>query len=35
MGVHFQRKRKSATFLGVADDAVVLAETIVDRTRSA
>jgi putative flavoprotein involved in K+ transport len=34
MGVHFQRKRKSATLLGVADDAVVLAETIVDRTRS-
>jgi putative flavoprotein involved in K+ transport len=29
MGVHFQRKRKSATFLGVADDAAVLAERIV------
>jgi putative flavoprotein involved in K+ transport len=29
MGVHFQRKRKSATFLGVADDAGVLAERIV------
>jgi putative flavoprotein involved in K+ transport len=28
MGVHFQRKRKSATFLGVADDAAVLAETL-------
>jgi putative flavoprotein involved in K+ transport len=26
MGVHFQRKRKSATFLGVAEDAAVLAE---------
>jgi putative flavoprotein involved in K+ transport len=31
MGVHFQRKRKSATFLGVAEDAAVLAETIVAR----
>ena len=29
MGVHFQRKRKSATFLGVAEDASVLAERIV------
>jgi hypothetical protein len=29
MGVHFQRKRKSATFLGVAEDAAVLAERIV------
>jgi putative flavoprotein involved in K+ transport len=28
MGVHFQRKRKSATFLGVAEDATVLAESI-------
>jgi putative flavoprotein involved in K+ transport len=28
MGVHFQRKRKSATLLGVAEDASVLAETI-------
>jgi putative flavoprotein involved in K+ transport len=28
MGVHFQRKRKSATFLGVAEDATVLAEAI-------
>jgi putative flavoprotein involved in K+ transport len=28
MGVHFQRKRKSATFLGVGEDATVLAETI-------
>jgi putative flavoprotein involved in K+ transport len=34
MGVHFQRKRKSATFLGVAEDAAVLAETIATRTRS-
>lgn len=33
MGVHFQRKRKSATFLGVAEDAAVLAETIVSTTR--
>jgi putative flavoprotein involved in K+ transport len=31
MGVHFQRKRKSATFLGVAEDAAVLAERIVTR----
>lgn len=29
MGVHFQRKRKSATFLGIAEDAGVLAERIV------
>ena len=29
MGVHFQRKRKSATFLGVAEDAIVLAERLV------
>ena len=28
MGVHFQRKRKSATLLGVGEDARVLAETI-------
>ncbi len=28
MGVHFQRKRKSATFLGVGEDATVLAEKI-------
>jgi putative flavoprotein involved in K+ transport len=28
MGVHFQRKRKSATFLGVAEDATVLAQTL-------
>jgi putative flavoprotein involved in K+ transport len=34
MGVHFQRKRKSATFLGVAEDAAVLADTIVTRSRS-
>jgi putative flavoprotein involved in K+ transport len=31
MGVHFQRKRKSATLLGVAEDARVLAETILAR----
>jgi cation diffusion facilitator CzcD-associated flavoprotein CzcO len=31
MGVHFQRKRKSATLLGVAEDATVLAETIARR----
>ena len=30
MGVHFQRKRKSATFMGVAEDAAVLAERILD-----
>lgn len=34
MGVHFQRARKSATFLGVADDASVLAETIVNQNRA-
>jgi putative flavoprotein involved in K+ transport len=34
MGVHFQRKRKSATFLGVAEDATVLAERIVAQKRS-
>jgi putative flavoprotein involved in K+ transport len=28
MGVHFQRKRKSATFLGVAEDAAALASNI-------
>jgi putative flavoprotein involved in K+ transport len=28
MGVHFQRKRKSATFMGVGEDATVLAEKI-------
>jgi putative flavoprotein involved in K+ transport len=28
MGVHFQRKRKSANFLGVAEDAAVLGEKI-------
>jgi len=33
MGVHFQRKRKSATFLGVAEDAVVLAERILAQGR--
>jgi hypothetical protein len=31
MGVHFQRKRKSATLLGVAEDATVLAERIARR----
>jgi len=31
MGVHFQRKRKSATLLGVGEDATVLAETIARR----
>ena len=35
MGVHFQRKRKSATLLGVAEDATVLAERIVARRRTA
>jgi putative flavoprotein involved in K+ transport len=30
MGVHFQRKRKSATFIGVGEDAAVLAETIAE-----
>ncbi|MGH7752909.1 MAG: hypothetical protein ACREN5_08845 [Gemmatimonadales bacterium] len=34
MGVHFQRKRKSASFLGVAEDAAVLAEKIVAQSRS-
>ncbi len=33
MGVHFQRKRKSATFLGVAEDATVLAEHLVAARR--
>jgi putative flavoprotein involved in K+ transport len=33
MGVHFQRKRKSATLLGVAEDATVLAEAIATGTR--
>ena len=32
MGVHFQRKRKSATLFGVAEDAAVLAEHMVSRT---
>lgn len=31
MGVHFQRKRKSATLFGVAEDAVVLAERMTSR----
>jgi putative flavoprotein involved in K+ transport len=35
MGVHFQRKRKSATFLGVAEDAAVLAEAIASEQRQA
>jgi putative flavoprotein involved in K+ transport len=34
MGVHFQRKRKSATFIGVGEDAAVLAETILAQSRS-
>jgi putative flavoprotein involved in K+ transport len=34
MGVHFQRKRKSASFLGVAEDAAVLAECIRANGRS-
>lgn len=33
MGVHFQRKRKSATLLGVAEDATVLAERIASGAR--
>jgi hypothetical protein len=32
--VAFQRKRKSATFLGVAEDAAVLADTIVTQRRT-
>ena len=32
MGVHFQRKRKSAALLGVAEDATVLAERMLART---
>ncbi|WP_051942893.1 NAD(P)-binding domain-containing protein [Streptacidiphilus rugosus] len=31
MGVHWQRTRQSATFLGVAEDAAVLAERLTDR----
>ena len=31
MGVHFQRKRKSATLFGVAEDAAVLAEHMMSR----
>jgi len=31
MGVHFQRKRKSATFLGVGEDATVLSRTMLAR----
>ena len=31
MGVHFQRKRKSSSLLGVAEDAAVLAERIVSQ----
>lgn len=34
MGVHFQRKRKSATLLGVGEDAVVLARTVLARRGS-
>jgi putative flavoprotein involved in K+ transport len=33
MGVHFQRKRKSATLLGVGEDATVLAEHLVAARR--
>ncbi len=32
MGVHFQRKRKSATLFGVAEDAAVLAEHMASRS---
>ena len=32
MGVHFQRKRKSATFLGAAEDAAVLAARLAAQT---
>lgn len=35
MGVHFQRRRKSATFLGVAEDATILAQAIVQRRADA
>lgn len=35
MGVHFQRKLKSATLLGVAEDAEILAERIVASRSSA
>jgi putative flavoprotein involved in K+ transport len=35
MGVHFQRKRKSASFLGVAEDAAILAERIWTEHRAA
>jgi putative flavoprotein involved in K+ transport len=34
MGVHFQRKRKSATLFGVAEDAAVLAEHMTSRRSS-
>jgi putative flavoprotein involved in K+ transport len=34
MGVHFQRKRKSATLFGVAEDAAVLAEHMLSRSSS-
>ena len=34
MGVHFQRKRKSAIFLGVAEDAAALAERMLSQKRS-
>jgi putative flavoprotein involved in K+ transport len=33
MGVHFQRKRKAATLLGVAEDPTVLVGTISAATR--
>ncbi|HYU58801.1 MAG TPA: hypothetical protein VEO00_12240 [Actinomycetota bacterium] len=31
-GVHFQRKRKSATFFGIAEDAAIVARGIVERS---
>lgn len=34
MGVHFQRKRKSATFLGVGEDATVLGAALASGSRS-
>jgi putative flavoprotein involved in K+ transport len=35
LGVHFQRKRKSSIFLGIAEDTAVLAEKIANQSRSA
>jgi putative flavoprotein involved in K+ transport len=34
IGTHFLRKRKSATFLGIGEDAVVVAQKILDRQRT-